>query len=122
MHHPEEYPRVHSKSFSPGCTQRTGGCCGRGVLQGILFGGDQLTVCRSRGAQAARCNDDVAVERLDGVTPVTEDWYARLTLMRVWCLVDVLICSIICMAHLSLAVLLVPACTMLSSCTCICYI
>ena len=91
-------------------------------FQGILFGGDQLTVYRSRGAQAARCNDDVAVERLDGVTPVTEDWHARLTLMRVWCLVDVLICSIICMAHLSLAVLLVPACTMLSSCTCICYI
>ena len=42
-----------------------------------------MTVCRSRGAQAARCNDDVAVERLDGITPVAEDWHARLTLMRV---------------------------------------
>ena len=52
-------------------------------FQGILFGGDQLTVCRSRGAQAARCNDDVAVECLDGITPVAEDWHARLTLMRV---------------------------------------
>ena len=51
--------------------------------QAILFGGDQLTVCRNRGAQAARCNDDVAIERLDGITPVTEDWHARLTLMRV---------------------------------------
>ena len=52
-------------------------------FQGILFGGDQLTVCRSRGAQAAWCSDDIAVERLDGITPVTEDWHARLTLMRV---------------------------------------
>ena len=56
-------------------------------FQGVLFGGDQLTVCRSRGAQAARCNDDVAIERLEGLTPVTEDWHARLTLMRVRCLV-----------------------------------
>ena len=52
-------------------------------FQGVLFGGDQLTVCRARGAQAARCNDDIAIERLEGITPVTEDWHARLTLMRV---------------------------------------
>ena len=50
-------------------------------FQGILFGGDQLTVCQCRGAQAAWCNDDVAVEHLDGITPVTEDWHAKLTLM-----------------------------------------
>lgn len=49
----------------------------------ILFGGDQLTVCRSRGAKSARCNDDQPVERLDGLQPVVEDWHARMTLMRV---------------------------------------
>jgi len=49
----------------------------------ILFGGDQLTACRSRAAQAARSNDDTAVGRLEGLTVVVEDWHARLTLMRV---------------------------------------
>ena len=51
----------------------------------ILFGGDQLTVCRSRGAQAARSNDDRTIHaaRLDGLIPVTEDWHARMTLLRV---------------------------------------
>ena len=52
----------------------------------ILFGGDQLTVCRSRAAQSARCNDDVPIERLEGLIPVVEDWHARLTLMRVCCI------------------------------------
>ena len=59
-------------------------------FQGMLFGGDQLTVCRSRAAQAARCSDDEAIDRLDGTTLVTEDWHARLTLMRVSCLCDLL--------------------------------
>ena len=39
-----------------------------------LFGGDQLTAC---------CNDDVSEECFDGLIPVTEDWHARMTLMRV---------------------------------------
>ena len=48
-----------------------------------LFGGDQLTACRCRGAQSARINDDDTAERLIGLVPVVEDWHARLTLMRV---------------------------------------
>ena len=48
-----------------------------------LFGGDQLTVCRSCSAQSARCNDDISEERFDGLIPVIEDWHARMTLMRV---------------------------------------
>ena len=48
-----------------------------------LFGGDQLTVSRSRSAQSARCNDDVTEERFGGLIPITEDWHARMTLMRV---------------------------------------
>ena len=49
----------------------------------ILFGGDQLTVCRARGAKFARANDDLSDERFDGLIPVTEDWHARMTLLRV---------------------------------------
>ena len=52
----------------------------------VLFGGDQLTACRSRAAQTARCNDDNPVERLEGLIPVVEDWHARLTLTRVGCI------------------------------------
>jgi len=48
-----------------------------------LFGGDQSTVCRSCGAQSAQCADDVSDERYHGLVPVTEDWHARMTLMRV---------------------------------------
>ena len=41
-----------------------------------LFGGDQLTACRCRGAQSARINDDDTAERLIGLVPVVEDWHA----------------------------------------------
>ena len=57
--------------------------CDEECYHRILFGGDQLTACRSRSVQSARCNDDQPVERLDGLLPVTEDWHARMTLMRV---------------------------------------
>jgi len=49
----------------------------------ILFGGDQLTVCRARGVQSARFHEDESEERFEGLLPVTEDWHARMTLMRV---------------------------------------
>ena len=49
----------------------------------ILFGGDQLTVARARGAQQLRANDINAVLRLDGVIPTIEDWHARQALMKV---------------------------------------
>ena len=55
---------------------------GEEFYHGILFGGDQLTVCRSRCAQSARCNDDNPIGRLEGLIPVT-GWHTRLTLMRV---------------------------------------
>ena len=53
----------------------------------VLFGGDQLTVCRSSGAQSAHSDDDMAEERCDGLIPATEDWQARLTLMKIQLLV-----------------------------------
>ena len=49
----------------------------------LLMGGDQLTVARVRGTIALRTTHDTPVERLGGVTPVVEDWHARLTLMKV---------------------------------------
>ena len=59
--------------------------CEEGHHHKILFGRDQLTVCCSRGAQAARSNDyhTLHVSRLDGLVPVTKDWHARMTLLRV---------------------------------------
>ena len=57
--------------------------CEQECYHRILFGGDQLTACRCRGAQSARINDDDTAERLIGLVPVAEDWHARLTLMRV---------------------------------------
>ena len=49
----------------------------------ILFGGDQLTVARMRGTQALRDTHDTAVDRCEGITPVIEDWHARMALLKV---------------------------------------
>jgi len=64
----------------------------------ILFGGNQLTVYRSRGSQSARCSDNVSDDRLDALLLVTEDWHARMTLMRVrWVLINN--CSEVCYSY-----------------------
>lgn len=49
----------------------------------ILLGGDQLTVARIHGAQAARSSHETAIDRLEGVEAVIEDWHARQVLMQV---------------------------------------
>ena len=49
----------------------------------VLVGGDQLTVARVRGTTALRVTHDTPLEHLSGVTPVVEDWHARLTFMKV---------------------------------------
>ena len=49
----------------------------------LLVGGDQLTVARVRGATALRSAHSKSIHRLAGVTPVVEDWHARMTLMKV---------------------------------------
>ena len=49
----------------------------------ILFGGDQLTMDRARGAQHVRENSVDGVGRLEGLVPVCEDWHARVTLQSV---------------------------------------
>jgi len=52
------------------------------AIHPILSGGDQLTCCRC-GAQSLRCNHESTLDRLEGLVPVTEDWHARLTLVKV---------------------------------------
>ena len=48
-----------------------------------LVGGDQLTTARARGAQLIRGDCDSSKLRLAGLLPVTEDWHAKLCLMKV---------------------------------------
>ena len=48
-----------------------------------LVGGDQLTTARVRGAQLIRDDCDLSKDRLAGVLPITEDWHAKLCLMKV---------------------------------------
>ena len=49
----------------------------------ILLGGDQLTVARVRGTQCLFRGIDKAMERLQGIIPVQEDWHARMNFMKV---------------------------------------
>lgn len=56
------------------------------VLDSCLFGGDQLTCSRARSAKRHRQDSKTAVERLDGLEPVVEDWHTKM------CLYEVCIC------------------------------
>lgn len=53
------------------------------VLSKILFGGDQLTAARARGAIKAMSNATTAAKRLEGIIPVSEDWHAEVALLGV---------------------------------------
>ena len=41
----------------------------------VLFSGDQLTVARIRGTQTLCDTQDKAIDRLEGVISVVEDWH-----------------------------------------------
>ena len=43
----------------------------------LLFGGDQLTAARIRGAQEAKSNSVTLTKRFDGLIPVIEDWHTK---------------------------------------------
>lgn len=49
----------------------------------VLFGGDQLTATRARGAQKTRVNSISPLARLDGLIPCAEDWHAKVNLLGV---------------------------------------
>lgn len=53
------------------------------ILVTTLVGGDQLTTARTRGAQLIRSDCDSSKDRLAGLLPVTEDWHAKMCLMKV---------------------------------------
>ena len=52
-------------------------------LKKILFGGDQLTAARSRGAKMFRGNSFARPLRLDGLIPCAEDWHVKLNFLDV---------------------------------------
>ena len=49
----------------------------------VLFGGDQMTCARVRGAQKIRANSTTGRARLEGFVPVVEDWHAKVCFMQV---------------------------------------
>ena len=53
------------------------------VFSKILFGGDQLTAARARGAMTAMSNASTACKRLEGLIPVIEDWHAQVAFLDV---------------------------------------
>ena len=55
----------------------------RAILHKILFGGDQLTAARARGAQRIRINSKSPQEKLEGLIPCSEDWHTKLNLLGV---------------------------------------
>ena len=49
----------------------------------LLFGGDQLTVARIRGAQTAMCNATDSHMKLEGFIPTIQDWHTQVVLVEV---------------------------------------
>jgi len=54
----------------------------------ILLGGDQLTVVHVSGVQSLRIGHETAMDRLEGLVPVVEDWHARVILLEVHTLIQ----------------------------------
>ena len=52
-------------------------------LHKVLFGGDQLTAARARGALRTRGNSLSPLFRLEGLIPCAEDWHTQLNLIGV---------------------------------------
>lgn len=53
------------------------------VFHHILFGGDQLTLERIRGAKNTRANSNRQKDKFMGFLPVVEDWHAQVMLLTV---------------------------------------
>lgn len=49
----------------------------------LLFGGDQLTAARARGALRAMFNATTSTKRLEGLIPTIEDWHAEVSFLDV---------------------------------------
>ena len=55
----------------------------KAVVKTTLFGGDQLTSSRGKGALKARVNADSPSSRFDGLLPVMEDWHTKVLFLGV---------------------------------------
>ena len=55
----------------------------RAVIYPVLFGGDQLTAARGRGAQKSRVNSMSPIVRFDGLIPCAEDWHTKVIFLEV---------------------------------------
>ena len=53
------------------------------VFTKVLFGGDQLTAERARGAQRCRRNELLPEDQLRGLVPVAAEWHAKQCLLQV---------------------------------------
>ena len=53
------------------------------VFSKVLFGGDQLTAERARGAQRCRRNELLPEDQLKGLVPAAADWHAKQCLLQV---------------------------------------
>ena len=54
----------------------------KAVVKTTLFGGDQLTSSRGKGALKARVNADSPSSRFDGLLPIMEDWHTKVLFFR----------------------------------------
>lgn len=63
----------------------------RAIFHKILFGGDQLTAARARGAQRIRVNSVSPQAKLEGLIPCAEDWHTKLNLLGVCIIVIIII-------------------------------
>ena len=67
----------------------------RASVYPILFGGDQLTAARARGAKKAKINSYYPVTQLDGLIPCAEDWHTKMNFLGVCHMYATIICIII---------------------------
>ncbi len=55
----------------------------RTTLHPILFGGDQLTAARIRGAMKVRVNSNSSSKKFAGIIPAVEDWHTKANFLGV---------------------------------------
>ena len=55
----------------------------KAVIHSILFGGDQLTAARARGAKRIKTNGITPQARFDGIIPCAEDWHTKVNFLEV---------------------------------------
>ena len=48
-----------------------------------LFGGDQLSLARARGAVDIRDDHGILEDKLHGLFPVVKDWHTKIALQKV---------------------------------------